>query len=53
METNERIDFALLANRDFGGQVLLFEDIVLFEDELHDHGISRLNVRIVLVSFPI
>uniref|UniRef100_UPI0035902BD1 TIP41-like protein isoform X2 n=1 Tax=Myxine glutinosa TaxID=7769 RepID=UPI0035902BD1 len=41
--TTERIDQAKLMNRE---PILFFEDIVLFEDELHDHGISVLSVKV-------
>ncbi len=27
--------------------ILFYSDITLFEDELHDHGISQLSVKIV------
>ena len=38
----------LLARRDpVLDQILYYEDIALFEDELHDHGESIFNVRIV------
>uniref|UniRef100_A0A8C4NCP0 TIP41-like protein n=1 Tax=Eptatretus burgeri TaxID=7764 RepID=A0A8C4NCP0_EPTBU len=41
--TTERIDQAKLMNRE---PILFFEDVVLFEDELHDHGISILSVKV-------
>lgn len=32
-------------------KILLFQDITLFEDELHDNGISILSVKIVSYSY--
>lgn len=26
---------------------MFFEDVLLFEDELHDHGVSMISVKIV------
>lgn len=43
-ETNETINYELLKQRD---QILFYHDLTLFEDELHDHGISKLSVKIV------
>uniref|UniRef100_A0A8C4NBF1 TIP41-like protein n=1 Tax=Eptatretus burgeri TaxID=7764 RepID=A0A8C4NBF1_EPTBU len=31
--------------------ILFFEDVVLFEDELHDHGISILSVKVADTSY--
>lgn len=28
---------------------MFFEDVLLFEDELHDHGVSMISVKIVSV----
>jgi hypothetical protein len=28
-------------------QIKFFEEVLLFEDELHDHGVSSLSVKIV------
>lgn len=28
-------------------QIMFFDDVLLFEDELHDHGVSMINVKIV------
>lgn len=42
--TDETINFELLKQKD---QILFYHDLTLFEDELHDHGISKLSVKIV------
>ncbi|KAG6448740.1 hypothetical protein O3G_MSEX005704 [Manduca sexta] len=42
-ETHEVIDFEILKQRD---QILFYHDLTLFEDELHDHGVSKLSVKI-------
>ncbi|XP_013185814.2 TIP41-like protein [Amyelois transitella] len=41
--TNEEIDYNLLKRKE---QILFYHDLTLFEDELHDHGISKLSVKI-------
>ncbi|XP_067253346.1 TIP41-like protein [Chanodichthys erythropterus] len=41
--TTERIDMERLKARE---QIKFFEDVLLFEDELHDHGVSMINVKI-------
>jgi hypothetical protein len=42
---------ALLARQDpILDQILFYEDVPLFEDELHDNGESILNARIVSLS---
>ncbi|XP_049864962.1 TIP41-like protein [Pectinophora gossypiella] len=41
--TNESIDFEILKKKD---QILFYHDLTLFEDELHDHGVSKLSVKI-------
>lgn len=41
--TNETINIDLLKQKD---QILFYHDLTLFEDELHDHGISKLSVKI-------
>lgn len=28
-------------------QIMFFEEVLLFEDELHDHGVSMISVKIV------
>ena len=45
-ETAERIDMEKLKARE---QIMFFEDVLLFEDELHDHGVSMISVKIVSV----
>ncbi|XP_047523067.1 TIP41-like protein [Pieris napi] len=42
-DTQETIDFELLKKKE---QILFYHDLTLFEDELHDHGISKLSVKI-------
>ncbi|ORX34026.1 TIP41-like family-domain-containing protein [Kockovaella imperatae] len=45
--SSHSIPLELLARRDPSlDQILYYEDVPLFEDELHDHGGSMLNVRI-------
>lgn len=46
--TEEQINFALLKRKD---QILFYHDLTLFEDELHDHGISKMSVKIVSITF--
>lgn len=41
--TTERIDTEKLKTRE---QIMFFEEVLLFEDELHDHGVSGLSVKI-------
>ncbi|XP_045534026.1 TIP41-like protein [Papilio machaon] len=41
--TDETINFEILKQKD---QILFYHDLTLFEDELHDHGISKLSVKI-------
>lgn len=41
--TSERIDMDKLRARE---QIKFFEDVLLFEDELHDHGVSMISVKI-------
>ncbi|XP_069460861.1 TIP41-like protein [Ambystoma mexicanum] len=41
--TTERIDTEKLKARE---QIVFFEEVLLFEDELHDHGVSSLSVKI-------
>ncbi|GMF19688.1 unnamed protein product [Phytophthora fragariaefolia] len=42
--THERIDFEKLKERE---PILWFEDVGLYEDELHDHGTSAMSVKVV------
>lgn len=28
-------------------QIMFFDEVLLFEDELHDHGVSMISVKIV------
>ncbi|CAG4941045.1 unnamed protein product [Colias eurytheme] len=42
-DTDETINFDLLKRKE---QILFYHDLTLFEDELHDHGISKLSVKI-------
>ncbi|KAM8834602.1 TIP41-like protein [Synchiropus picturatus] len=41
--TSERIDMEKLKARE---QIMFFEEVLLFEDELHDHGVSMISVKI-------
>ncbi|XP_047023424.1 TIP41-like protein [Helicoverpa zea] len=41
--TDEHINFELLKQKE---QILFYHDLTLFEDELHDHGVSKLSVKI-------
>ncbi|CAB3228487.1 unnamed protein product [Arctia plantaginis] len=41
--TDEAIDLELLKKRE---QIIFYHDLTLFEDELHDHGVSKLSVKI-------
>ncbi|XDV54932.1 hypothetical protein PO909_023118 [Leuciscus waleckii] len=41
--TADRIDMEKLKARE---QIQFFEDVLLFEDELHDHGVSMISVKI-------
>lgn len=43
-KTSERIDIEKLKARE---QIMFFDDVLLFEDELHDHGVSMISVKIV------
>lgn len=46
-DTQESINFELLKKKE---QILFYHDLTLFEDELHDHGISKLSVKIVSIN---
>ncbi|XP_041935314.1 TIP41-like protein [Alosa pseudoharengus] len=48
--TTERIDLERLKARE---QIVFFEDVLLFEDELHDHGVSMISakIRVMPTSF--
>ncbi|XP_055004692.1 TIP41-like protein isoform X1 [Boleophthalmus pectinirostris] len=41
--TDERIDLERLKVRE---QIKFFQEVLLFEDELHDHGVSSISVKI-------
>lgn len=47
-ETAERIDMEKLKARE---HIMFFDEVLLFEDELHDHGVSMLSVKIVSAVF--
>lgn len=50
--STSQIPMTLLARQDpILDQILFYEDVPLFEDELHDNGESILNARIVRPSF--
>ncbi|XP_028322416.1 TIP41-like protein isoform X2 [Gouania willdenowi] len=42
-ETTERINLDKLKARE---HIMFFDDVLLFEDELHDHGVSMISVKI-------
>ncbi|KAM6970065.1 TIP41-like protein [Aplochiton taeniatus] len=42
-ETLQRINMEKLKARE---QIMFFDDVLLFEDELHDHGVSMISVKI-------
>lgn len=42
-ETTERIDLSKLTSRE---PIDFYQDVCLFEDELSDHGVAKLNVKI-------
>ncbi|XP_049447554.1 TIP41-like protein isoform X1 [Epinephelus fuscoguttatus] len=42
-KTSERIDMEKLKARE---QIMFFDEVLLFEDELHDHGVSMISVKI-------
>ncbi|XP_070773226.1 TIP41-like protein isoform X1 [Enoplosus armatus] len=42
-KTAERIDMEKLKARE---QIMFFDEVLLFEDELHDHGVSMVSVKI-------
>lgn len=44
--TEERIDIEKLKARE---HIMFYEEVLLFEDELHDHGVSTISVKIVSV----
>lgn len=47
-DSNATIPLTLLARQDpVQDQILFYDDVALFEDELHDNGESIMNVRIV------
>ncbi|XP_056141041.1 TIP41-like protein [Lampris incognitus] len=43
VETSERINMEKLKARE---QIMFFDEVLLFEDELHDHGVSMISVKI-------
>lgn len=47
-KTVERIDMEKLKVRE---HIMFFDEVLLFEDELHDHGVSMLSVKIVSAVF--
>ncbi|XP_040037796.1 TIP41-like protein [Gasterosteus aculeatus] len=49
-KTAERIDMEKLKARE---QIMFFDEVLLFEDELHDHGVSMISakIRVMPTSF--
>lgn len=45
--TDQKIDMAKLMKRE---PIYFYHDLTLFEDELHDHGISVLSVKVVCID---
>lgn len=43
-ETKERIDVDKLKVKE---KILFYHDLTLYEDELHDHGIAAMSIKIV------
>ncbi|KAA8586362.1 hypothetical protein FQN60_000198 [Etheostoma spectabile] len=50
VKTTERIDMEKLKARE---QIMFFDEVLLFEDELHDHGVSMISakIRVMPTSF--
>ena len=46
--TKERIDMEQLKVKE---KIYFYEDIILYEDELADNGIAKLNVKMVITEF--
>lgn len=44
VETEEKIDIDRLKTRE---KILFYQDLILYEDELHDNGIATCSVKIV------
>ena len=34
-------------------QIMFFDEVLLFEDELHDHGVSMISAKIVSAMAPV
>jgi type 2A phosphatase activator TIP41 len=49
-DTLDEIDYELLKQKQ---EFLFYEEIILFEDELHDNGISKFTVKSVSDLFLI
>lgn len=47
-ETEEKIDIEKLKVKD---EILFYDDVDLFEDELADHGVAQLSVKLVIIIF--
>lgn len=45
--TKERIDLEQLKVKE---KIFFYEDIILYEDELADNGIAKLNVKMVIIT---
>ena len=44
-ETSEKIDVEKLKSPE---KIHFYDEIILYEDELHDHGCAVLNVKVVI-----
>ncbi|EFC45512.1 TIP41-domain-containing protein, partial [Naegleria gruberi] len=47
-QTSRKIDYELLKRKD--DPILFYDEIVLFEDDLHDHGVSHSTVKIRVMN---
>jgi len=48
--TNERIDLEQLKVKE---KIYFYEDVILYEDELADNGIAKLNVKMVITGYTV
>lgn len=49
-ETEERIDIEKLKAKE---KILFYQELMLYEDELHDNGISSCTIKIVIYYYLI
>ena len=48
--TGERIDLEQLKVKE---KIFFYEDVILYEDELADNGIAKLNVKMVITEWSL